>query len=191
MKKRCSTGKLKLNNQAGFTLIEMLIVLIVLGILAMIIIPQVSVSTEDAKLRTLQTNLNVMRSSIETYYAQHNSVYPGAINDATGSGAPADATAGAVAFVNQLTKYSLATGKAAGDSATLATTPPTPIFGPYIKGGGTMPPMNPFNNLNTITVDLTTTDISIARTADNTSGWKFYAKTGLFFANDSTEHAAY
>jgi prepilin-type N-terminal cleavage/methylation domain-containing protein len=36
-------------NQFGFTLIEMLIVIIILGILAMVIIPQISVSTGDAK----------------------------------------------------------------------------------------------------------------------------------------------
>ena len=40
---------MKLNKQAGFTLIEMLIVVLLLGILAMLIIPQISVSTDDAR----------------------------------------------------------------------------------------------------------------------------------------------
>ena len=43
----------KRNKQAGFTLIEMLIVVLLLGILAMLIIPQISVSTEDAMENTL------------------------------------------------------------------------------------------------------------------------------------------
>ena len=64
-------------NQSGFTLIEMLIVVIVLGILAMIIIPQISVSTDEAKLSTLRTNLGSLRGAIELYYHQHGA-YPGA-----------------------------------------------------------------------------------------------------------------
>ena len=61
----------------GFTLIEMLIVIIILGILAMVIIPQITVSQEDAKVSTLKTNLTGIRSAIELYYAQHNNIYPG------------------------------------------------------------------------------------------------------------------
>jgi len=77
--------------QAGFTLIEMLIVIILLGILAAIIIPQVSVTTDDAKLSALKSDLTSMRNAIELYYVQHNNVYPGE-HDITG-GAPADAAA--------------------------------------------------------------------------------------------------
>jgi prepilin-type N-terminal cleavage/methylation domain-containing protein len=81
--------------QAGFTLIEMLIVIILLGILAAIIIPQVSVTTDDAKLSALKSDLTSMRNAIELYYVQHNNVYPGE-HDITG-GAPADAAAAAAA----------------------------------------------------------------------------------------------
>ena len=58
MKTLVNRKKLKLNEQSGFTLIEILIVVILLGILATIIIPQVSVSSDDAKLNTLRTNLS-------------------------------------------------------------------------------------------------------------------------------------
>ncbi len=69
------TGK-GLSKQHGFTLIEMLIVVIVLGILAAIIIPQIAVSTDDAKLNTLETNLNTSRNALELYYFEHDSAYP-------------------------------------------------------------------------------------------------------------------
>ena len=73
-----------LKEQAGFTLIEMLIVVILLGILAMLIIPQISVSTADANINTLQSNLASMRNAIELYYHQHNEVYPGAVSETDG-----------------------------------------------------------------------------------------------------------
>jgi len=83
----------KLRNQAGFTLIEMLIVVILLGILAMLIVPQISVSTEDAKLSSLRANLGAMRNAIELYYYEHNNTYPGE-NDISGTATTAPATAG-------------------------------------------------------------------------------------------------
>jgi prepilin-type N-terminal cleavage/methylation domain-containing protein len=50
--------------KSGITLIEMLLVVILLGILAMLIIPQISVSTGDANLNTLQTNLSTIRNAL-------------------------------------------------------------------------------------------------------------------------------
>lgn len=187
------TTKLKnkeaaLKNQTGFTLIEMLIVVIVLGILAMIIIPQITVSTEDAKLATLQTNLNTMRNAIELYYHQHNQIYPGA-KDTDGSTAlwtAGNETAAAIAFIAQLTTYTEASGKAAGDSRNLTA----PIYGPYIKT--VTLPKNPFTDTVDLTCDTDETDVT-ERTADTagTKAWKFYVKTGVFIANDSTAHEAY
>ena len=167
-------------DQAGFTLIEMLIVVIILGILAAIIIPQLSVSTEDAKINTLKTNLGGLRSSIEIYYAQHNN-YPGA-NDITGA-ATSDAATAATAFVQQLTQYTKSDGTV---SATKST---TFKYGPYVKGGGL--PKNPFTDLNSVVCDPTTADITTRDPIAGTSGWGFYTQTGVLIANDSTEHAAY
>ena len=68
------------NNSSGFTLIEMLIVIIILGILVMIIIPQINVSSDEARLNTMRTNLKTVRNAIELYYHQHDNTYPGAVN---------------------------------------------------------------------------------------------------------------
>ncbi len=160
----------------GFTLIEMLIVIIVLGILAMIIIPQVSVSTEDAKVRALQTNLGTVRSAVETYYAQHNAVYPG-----TNLGGAADA---ATAFVQQLTRYTTISGTISNSKNTTAR------YGPYLKSATL--PQNPFTESSTVNVNTAQTDITV-RTAvpgDGTA-WKFYSRTGVFVANDTTGHDDY
>ena len=77
MNAHCQKTVFAVKNRDGFTLIEMLIVIIILGILAMVIIPQITVSQEDAKISTLKTNLGGIRSAIEMYYTQHNNTYPG------------------------------------------------------------------------------------------------------------------
>jgi prepilin-type N-terminal cleavage/methylation domain-containing protein len=158
---------------SGFTLIELLIVIIVLGILAMVIIPQITVTTEDAKVSTLKSNLSAMRNAIELYYHQHNSVYPGA-KSITG-GTPADATAAATAFLQQLTQFTKADGTVSASKTADAK------YGPYFKSATFAE--NPFNNLKTVLCDITTTDIT-SKTADGTTGWKFYTITGVLIAND-------
>src|SRR5262245_7928139 len=94
----------RLTHTRGFTLVELLIVVVVLGILAAAVIPQFTNSTDNARLSTLDTNLAEMRGAVELYYHQHNSVYPGATRDTDGA---AVATAGeaATAIVKQLTLY--------------------------------------------------------------------------------------
>jgi len=165
-------------NQSGFTLLEMLIAVVILGILAVIIIPQITVSADDAKVSAIKSNLAMARSAVELYYQQHSNNYPGAIKN-DGSGAVGSAADAATAFADQLAKYSQADGKANSDSASLTA----PLLGPYMKGGKL--PVNPFNNLNTVKCDITTTDINAARTADNTVGWQFVVKTGMMFPSDT------
>jgi prepilin-type N-terminal cleavage/methylation domain-containing protein len=162
-------------NQKGFTLIEMIIVVIIMGILAAVIIPQIAVTTGDAQLSTLQTDLTALRNAVEIYYAQHNSAYPGARDILTGA-APADDAAAATAFVQQLTRYTNAAG-IVSDDVDRVNFP----FGPYIKGGAL--PENPYNSLNTVHVDRTETDITV-RVSDTSTGWKFYMLTGVLMADD-------
>ena len=166
------TRRTELRAKSGFTLIEMLIVVIILGILAMVIIPQVSTSSDDSKLSTLRTNLNAMRSSAELYYAQHNSSYPGAVL----GGAPDAPTA----FLHQLTRYTAATNSIA------TVKDATHKYGPYIKGGQL--PMNPINDSRDVVIDTVTADIT-AKASDCTTGWKFYAITGVLMANDGGHDA--
>jgi general secretion pathway protein G len=162
----------KLRNQAGFTLIEMLIVVILLGILAMLIVPQISVSTEDAKLSSLRANLGAMRNAIELYYYEHENTYPGE-NDNAGAATAAAATA-AIAFKEQLTQYTTITGavstsNAAGDK-----------LGPYLKSSTLA--TNPYNNFNEVVCDLTD-DITLRVVDAGDFGWKFYPTNGVFMAN--------
>ena len=59
----------------AFTLIEILIVVVILGILAAVVIPQFTNAADDASVASARTQLQTMRSQIELYRAQ-NGAYP-------------------------------------------------------------------------------------------------------------------
>ena len=107
----------------AFTLIEVLIVVIVLGILAAIVVPQFSEATSDAKVSALTTNLGTIRSQIQLYKMQHNDAYP------------LYAT-----FANQMTQYTDVSGGAQ------ATKDATHTLGPYLLSI----PNNPYTDNNTL-----------------------------------------
>src|SRR6476659_2138627 len=55
----------------GFTLVEILIVVIILGILAAIVIPQFTSASQDARKNSLVSQLQTLRSQLELYKLQH------------------------------------------------------------------------------------------------------------------------
>jgi prepilin-type N-terminal cleavage/methylation domain-containing protein len=71
----------------GFTLIEILIVVVILGILAAIVIPQFTDASQEAAASNLRSQLQTIRSQIELYNVQN----PGLAFDAA-TPAPGDAT---------------------------------------------------------------------------------------------------
>jgi general secretion pathway protein G len=105
--------------KSGFTLVEILIVVVILGILAAIVIPQFTEASTEAKLSSLCTDLQTLRSQIELYKVQHN------------DNPPLFAS-----FVDQMTKQSDIDG----------TVPPAAnkaVYGPYIQ----KVPVNQFNDI--------------------------------------------
>jgi len=73
------------SNRKGFTLVEILIVVIILGILAAIVIPQFTSASEDARKSSLQSQLQTLRSQVELYKLQHRDSYPTSDGTATGT----------------------------------------------------------------------------------------------------------
>lgn len=146
--------------RSGFTLVEILIVVVILGILAAIVIPQFTEASTEAKTSRLCTDLQSVRSQIELYKIQHNDNLPGTV---TG-----------VAFADSMTKYTLNDGTLAA-----AQTPADGVFGPYMQ----VIPTNPFVPV-AANADVVTSGTGSAA-GDNSSGWYFNTDTGVFQANDA------
>jgi general secretion pathway protein G len=109
----------------GFTLVEILIVVIILGILAAIVIPQFTDASTQARESSLKSNLQTVRSQIGLYQVQHSDSLPGT---------------GTADFGTAMT------GKT--DVYGAVSTDPN-AYGPYIQ----QLPVNPFNNMNTVGIN--------------------------------------
>jgi len=69
--------------ESGFTLVEILIVVVILGILAAIVIPQFTDASTQAKESALASDLQMMRSQLELYKIQHNDNLPDTTDQAS------------------------------------------------------------------------------------------------------------
>jgi len=74
----------------GFTLVEILIVVVILGILAAIVVPQFTNAANDARAGNLQSQIKTIENQLELYRARTGS-YP---TLAELQAAPTDATRG-------------------------------------------------------------------------------------------------
>lgn len=160
----------------GFTLVELLIVVIILAILAAILVPQFASSTDDAKSSALDSTLSNMRGAIDLYYQQHGGRYPGAYT-VDAAGASTATTTGTVPaqFIAQLTLYTDAKGH------TQSTSDTTHKFGPYLKKN--VLPSNPITGVNTLVGEIAG-DLTMVGTNAG-GGWKYDAKSGKFIADDT------
>jgi prepilin-type N-terminal cleavage/methylation domain-containing protein len=64
--------------RSAFTLVELVVVLLILGILASIAAPRAFETSRTATENGARQSLSVIRSAIETYSAEHNGALPGA-----------------------------------------------------------------------------------------------------------------
>lgn len=151
----------------GFTLVEILIVVVILGILAAIVVPQFTQASTEAKENSLRSDLQSLRSQIELYKVQHNDVAPGNLGGA----------AAIASFEPQMIYCSDYLGVDTGDKQRDMTLTPPAEFGPYLER---VPP-NPFTGIDNV---LAATAATVA--ADGTTcGWFYDPATGEVWANNT------
>ena len=146
-------------NNKGFTLVEILIVVIILGILAAIVIPQFTNASTDARKNSLTSQLQTVRSQLELYKLQHNDKLP------TFTGTTADVQ------WEQMTSQTDVNG---------STTATTKDFGPYLQ----QTPSNPLNQ----GVDIVVGNVDLvygAASGTTTAGWLMNNVTGKIWATST------
>jgi len=144
----------------GFTLVEILIVVVILGILAAIVIPQFTSASTEARESALKSDLQAVRSQIELYKIQHlGDALPGA-NAAT-------------TFQQALEDYTDIQG-AVVPVGTLGAK------GPYMR----KVPVNPFSTADPVT-NLVREEAGASTAGANSHHWVFNTDTGAFQADDT------
>ncbi len=179
----------------GFTLVELLIVTLIVGILASIIAPQFSSSANTARDNAAFSIANNVQGALERYFLDHTR-YPklanfavcstsapqfGDTTVAVGTGADGES----IAVQASLAFYSNAAGEVCGSSDSHP-------YGPYIKLQNGVFPKNPVNGLSAIDV-LTSSDglapgnaAAVAKrhsdSDNNTWAWVYNPDVGEFAA---------
>lgn len=141
----------------GFTLVEILIVVVIMAVLAAVVIPQFTGSSDDAKKSTAEFNLGALRSQIQTFRAHHAGVIPGSDT----------ATTFAAAM----------TSKTKADGTVDASGP----FGPYLIEI----PANPFTNVSAVKV-VSAAPTAATVTASGAGGWAYNDATGELWLDSDT-----
>jgi len=71
----------EVQKRRGFTLVEVILVIVIIGILSAIIFPKFVDQAENAKVARIQANLLAMRSAIRLWQADHDGEFPKKLSD--------------------------------------------------------------------------------------------------------------
>jgi general secretion pathway protein G len=124
----------------AFTLVEILIVVLIIGVIAAIAIPKFVGATDNARDTSVQTTLQYVRGQIELFKMQHNGMPP------------------------QVSVMWNILQTQTGTTETASASPTGTAFGPYIKGT----PTNPWNGMTSVSSIVQDTQSGWYYTANST-----------------------
>jgi general secretion pathway protein G len=140
----------------GFTLIEVLLVVVIMAVLAGAIIPRYLTTADDAKRSSLTHNLHVMEAQLELYRAQHLNRYPAITNNA----------------LPQITASTNSAGQ-------IGVAGPQFPCGPYVLE----PPMNPYDGSKKVT-PVAAPGQKPTGVVGSLGGWLYDETNGAFWPNN-------
>ena len=108
----------KTRNRA-FSLVELVIVLVIIGVIAAIAVPRLTRGATNASAVALAADLAALRNAIELYRAEHEGSFPTVAN-----------------FVSQMTQFSDTPGTSFAAAADVGN---GIVYGPYLKGIPALP----------------------------------------------------
>ena len=150
--------------RSAFTLMEILIVVVVVGLLATVVIPQFSSASQHDRQNTLKDELQYLRTQVAVFKAQHQEVPPGYPN-----GNPASVPE-ANAFASQMT------GQSDVNCNVSMIASPNYQYGPYLRHM----PVNPVNNSSAIIIVGNNQKMPVPNGA---TGWIYKPQTQEILAN--------
>ena len=146
----------------GFTVMEIFIVILILGIIAAIVVPKFSQASSESRLEDLISDLQIVRSQIGLYKIQHKKLMPG--------------------------QFSAGGHVTAEDFKMALIVKDNNGMGPYLKK---LPKNYYIEDANMRDSVTCVNDPEATPTGQEGTGWWFNAATGEFRASDSLFHAAY
>ncbi|MHC4561346.1 MAG: type II secretion system protein [Planctomycetota bacterium] len=149
------------STRRGFTLVEILVVMVILGVLAAIVVPQFVDASDDAKEASLVASIQTMRKQIDLYKLQHGGRGPH-VNES----GQLDAANGIARLLGRTDKYG------ALDS--------NGRYGPYLQSW----PANPF--CDDAVASLIASGINPKPPRNGVTGWYYHVETCLISANSTT-----
>ena len=144
----------------GFSLVELVIVIVIIGVIAAIAVPRMSRAACGADDAALRGSLRVLRGAIYMYAVEHANEWPAQDKNLQ-------------TFIDQLTKRTNAAGVA-------GATDGEHIYGPYLRSIPAVP-VGPNNGATGVKFK---EDGNVAMGgADADKGWVYNFKTGHIYAN--------
>jgi general secretion pathway protein G len=144
----------------AFTLIEVLLVVVILGIVGAIVLPKFSDASNTTREHTLKDDLLYVRTQLIVFKAHHGQTPPGyPSGKSTASPTEQD-------FILHMTRYT-------DESCNLVDISRKNKLGPYLK----RMPANPINGLNTILIVANGSKMPPKDLPDNSTGWIYKPQT--------------